>query len=68
MTTKAFLSQFGLNTLRDLPDIEALEDAGLLSRENDFAKAGSDSAAEEAQHGFEADEEPTEPKGVRVGT
>ncbi|MEP9374737.1 hypothetical protein [Mesorhizobium sp. KR1-2] len=33
MTTKTFLSQFGLETLRDLPDFEALEDAGLLSRE-----------------------------------
>jgi segregation and condensation protein B len=26
------LSAFGLETLRDLPDMEALEDAGLLSR------------------------------------
>lgn len=33
VTTKAFLSHFGLDTLRDLPDIEALEDAGLLNRE-----------------------------------
>ena len=32
VTTKTFLSAFGLETLRDLPDIEALEDAGLLSR------------------------------------
>ncbi|EPR21202.1 transcriptional regulator [Agrobacterium tumefaciens GW4] len=32
VTTKQFLSAFGLETLRDLPDIEALEDAGLLSR------------------------------------
>jgi chromosome segregation and condensation protein ScpB len=32
VTTKHFLSAFGFNTLRDLPDIEALEDAGLLSR------------------------------------
>ena len=32
VTTKQFLSAFGLQTLRDLPDIEALEDAGLLSR------------------------------------
>lgn len=32
-TTKNFLSAFGLQTLRDLPDIEALEDAGLFSRE-----------------------------------
>ncbi|WP_448474714.1 SMC-Scp complex subunit ScpB [Martelella sp. FLE1502] len=33
VTTKHFLSAFGMETLRDLPDIEALEDAGLLSRE-----------------------------------
>ncbi|QOF75053.1 SMC-Scp complex subunit ScpB (plasmid) [Aminobacter sp. SR38] len=33
VTTQAFLLEFGLNTLRDLPDFEALEDAGLLSRE-----------------------------------
>jgi segregation and condensation protein B len=32
VTTKQFLSAFGMETLRDLPDIEALEDAGLLSR------------------------------------
>ncbi|MGV0820460.1 SMC-Scp complex subunit ScpB [Martelella sp. AMO21009] len=32
VTTKHFLSVFGMETLRDLPDIEALEDAGLLSR------------------------------------
>jgi len=33
VTTKNFLSAFGLETLRDLPDMEALEDAGLLSKE-----------------------------------
>jgi len=33
VTTKTFLLAFGLDTLRDLPDVEALEDAGLLSRE-----------------------------------
>jgi len=33
VTTKHFLSAFGMQTLRDLPDIEALEDAGLLSRQ-----------------------------------
>jgi segregation and condensation protein B len=32
VTTKQFLSAFGMQTLRDLPDVEALEDAGLLSR------------------------------------
>ena len=44
VTTKAFLTHFGLNTLRDLPDMEALEDAGLLSRDQllagDFPLAG----------------------------
>ena len=33
VTTPAFLLEFGLDTLRDLPDVEALEDAGLLSKE-----------------------------------
>jgi segregation and condensation protein B len=33
VTTKQFLSAFGMETLRDLPDIGALEDAGLLSRQ-----------------------------------
>lgn len=33
VTTKAFLAHFGFDTLRDLPDIEALEDAGLLSKD-----------------------------------
>ncbi|KPH05393.1 SMC-Scp complex subunit ScpB (plasmid) [Rhizobium acidisoli] len=32
-TTQHFLSAFGMETLRDLPDVEALEDAGLLSRQ-----------------------------------
>ena len=32
VTTRYFLSAFGMETLRDLPDMEALEDAGLLSR------------------------------------
>src|SRR5690606_30854224 len=30
VTTKGFLVQFGLDTLRELPEMEALEDAGLL--------------------------------------
>jgi segregation and condensation protein B len=37
VTTKAFLVHFGLQTLRDLPDYEALEDAGLLSKEKALA-------------------------------
>lgn len=33
VTTRHFLSAFGLETLRDLPDVQALEDAGLLTRQ-----------------------------------
>ena len=33
VTTKTVLSDFGFDTLRDLPDFEALEDAELLSKE-----------------------------------
>lgn len=32
ITTRRFLSSFGMQTLRDLPNIEALEDAGLLEK------------------------------------
>lgn len=37
VTTKQFLEQFGLDTLRDMPDLEALEDAGLLSDQKQLA-------------------------------
>ena len=33
VTTGTFLEQFGLASLRDLPDMEKLEDEGLLSKE-----------------------------------
>lgn len=33
VTTKGFLSHFGFETLQDLPDMEALQDAGLLRRD-----------------------------------
>jgi segregation and condensation protein B len=44
VTTPHFLSAFGMQTLRDLPNIEALEDAGLLSRHvlNDEVDAPND--------------------------
>ena len=45
MTTRHFLSAFGMETLRDLPNIEALEDAGLLSRQ----AAQNDQFASEAE-------------------
>jgi segregation and condensation protein B len=34
VTTPVFLSAFGFDTLRDLPDIEMLEDSGLLNRKS----------------------------------
>jgi len=51
VTTKEFLLEFGLGTLRDLPDFDALEDAGLLSKEKLLAgdiPAGMVSAEEES--------------------
>jgi segregation and condensation protein B len=35
VTTPAFLSHFGFASLRDLPDIEKLDDAGLIGRTSD---------------------------------
>jgi segregation and condensation protein B len=42
VTTKAFLSHFGFESLRDLPDIELLEDAGLLSKDRLLADGFAD--------------------------
>ncbi|MDB5535537.1 MAG: SMC-Scp complex subunit ScpB [Devosia sp.] len=44
VTTKGFLEHFELETLRDLPDIEALDDAGLLDREQGDALQTTGSA------------------------
>ncbi|MET4236345.1 segregation and condensation protein B [Bradyrhizobium sp. i1.4.4] len=38
VTTKGFLSHFGFETLRDLPDMEMLEDAGFLSKDKLLAR------------------------------
>lgn len=61
VTTKGFLLEFGLETLRDLPDREALEDAGLLSKEKLMAgdiPAGlaSGMGEEEAEHDVVGDQ------------
>jgi segregation and condensation protein B len=56
VTTNEFLLEFGLDTLRDLPDFEALEDAGLLSKEKLLAGdiptslAGGEGEGEEQDH------------------
>ena len=55
VTTPRFLSVFGFETLRDLPNIEALEDAGLLSRRGKFDTSNKD-LADIASGGHDADE------------
>ena len=62
VTTKHFLLAFGLDTLRHLPDIEALEDAGLLSKEKllageiPVALAGDADGEEDSALGYSEDE------------
>jgi segregation and condensation protein B len=46
VTTKHFLSVFGLETLRELPDLERLENAGLLSRKETMEDTFEDHEAE----------------------
>jgi len=46
VTTQGFLARFGFASLRDLPDIEKLEDAGLLGRTGEAA-FGDDALASE---------------------
>ncbi|MER9432332.1 SMC-Scp complex subunit ScpB [Mesorhizobium sp. M0408] len=53
VTTKAFMSHFGFDTLRDLPDFEALEDAGLLSKEKLLAGEIPAGLASEEEEGEE---------------
>lgn len=54
MTTKAFLSHFGFDTLRDLPDMDALEEAGLLSKEKMLSGEFPDSVPAPDNDGEEA--------------
>jgi hypothetical protein len=66
VTTKQFLSHFGFDTLRDLPDMEQLEDAGLLSKQKllagalpgDLGETPDLINMEEGRGDFETDEPP----------
>jgi len=53
VTTPGFLTHFGFQTLRELPDLEMLEDAGLLSKEKllaeDLPASAEEGEANEAQ-------------------
>ena len=46
VTTPGFLSQFGFESLLDLPDLEKLDDAGLVGRSGEGALRGDALAAE----------------------
>ncbi|WP_432761566.1 hypothetical protein [Rhizobium calliandrae] len=55
MTAPHFLSAFGMETLRDLPNVEALEDAGLLSRhavQSEIVASQSDDTETEEEPAF----------------
>ena len=61
VTTAGFLSRFGFESLRDLPDIEKLEDAGLIGRAGEGAIGGDSLAAElRGVLGLAADEDERE--------
>jgi segregation and condensation protein B len=61
VTTPAFLSHFGFESLRDLPDIEKLEDAGLLGRTSEALLDGDALASElRGVLGLKSDEDQTE--------
>jgi len=61
VTTAAFLSRFGFDSLRDLPDVEKLEDAGLIGRAGEGALDGDALAAElKGVLGLVADEDERE--------
>ena len=46
VTTPGFLAHFGFESLRDLPDIEKLEDAGLIGRTREALLDGDELASE----------------------
>ncbi len=66
VTTKTFLAQFGFESLRDLPDIEALEDAGLLGK--DKLLAGDFPSGFAAGDDADEDERTGEGEGAVDGT
>ena len=61
VTTPAFLAHFGLNSLRDLPDMEMLEDSGLLSKEK---MLGDDFLDGLGAEGVEVDEQGDEDQQI----
>ena len=68
VTTDTFLSVFGLASLRDLPDLEKLEDAGLLSKDTLLAEAMPTGGGEEGEGDAERDDHPFDDPDPAGGT
>jgi segregation and condensation protein B len=66
VTTKEFLAHFGFESLRDLPDIEMLEDAGLLGKDKLLAGEfpGAFAAADDGEEGDDRPDAAPEPGGL----
>src|SRR5208337_4231489 len=56
VTTEKFLLEFGFESLRDLPDIEALKDAGLLSGGDPIGEGGAGDLEAKAIDGLQPPE------------
>jgi segregation and condensation protein B len=67
VTTKDFLAHFGFESLRDLPDMEALEDAGLLGKDKLLVGAFPSRFAA-ADDGDEGDDRPDAAEPLIDGT
>jgi len=52
VTTEKFLFELGFESLRDLPAIEALKDAGLLSADDPTRPADREAGGEDAGDGL----------------
>ena len=67
VTTKAFLDRFGLDSLRDLPDIDRLEEAGLLGTVPLPDELRSALGITDAEGGAEADEDRGDDQDEEIG-
>jgi len=68
VTTDGFLSHFGFESLRDLPDMEKLEDAGLLGRGGDSMDGDILAAELKGVLGLGDDEDVREEDAASVGS
>ena len=68
VTTDTFLSVFGLASLRDLPDLEKLEDAGLLSKDTLLVEEIPRGGGDEGEGDTERDDLPFDDPDPADGT